>query len=307
MTLQQLEYIVAIDTHRHFVTAAEKCFVTQPTLTMQVKKLENEIGLPIFDRSKHPTEPTTMGEKIIVKARQVLREANQLKELISSDKQSIEGTFSLGIIPTVAPYLLARFIGKFTNKYPKTRLIVEELKSEEIISRLKNDTLHIGILATPLDDKSIREIPLYNEPFLFYGQPKHPAHKVKNLTSTVLKTNELWLLNQGHCFREQLVNICTSAKKTQHAFEYESGSIESLKQMVQYNGGYTLVPQLAISSLDKGFVKPFSSPQPSREISLIVHNSYTKEALLNNIHAAIIDAIPDTLVKRENYIRVKWR
>ena len=307
MTLQQLEYIVAIDTYRHFVTAAKKCFVTQPTLTMQVKKLENEIGQQIFNRAKHPIEPTKSGEQIILKARQVLREANQLKELISTGKQSIDGTFTLGIIPTVAPYLLPRFIGDFTRKHPKTKLIIEEFKSEEIIRRLQNDSLDLAILATPLTEKHLREIPLYQEPFFFYGQPNHFAHKINKLTSNTLKTNELWLLNQGHCFRNQLLYICSASKKSKHPFEYESGSIESLKQMVKYNGGYTLVPELAVSQLDDGFTRPFSVPQPSREISIVTHNSFTKELLISKLRESILKTVPAHFSKNEKYIRVNWR
>lgn len=307
MTLQQLEYIVAIDTYRHFVTAAEKCFITQPTLTMQVKKLEEEIGQPIFDRGKHPIEPTPFGEQILRKARQILRESRELKELVSTERESIEGTFKIGIIPTIAPYLLHRFIGQFSVTNPKTYLVIEELKSEEIISRLQSDKLDIGILATPLDERSIREIPLYNEPFWFFGKPEHPAHKIKSLRPDALKTNELWLLNQGHCFRDQLLNICSALKKSKHPFEYESGSIESLKNMVRSLEGYTLIPELSISENDAEYIKPFSDPQPTREISLVVHNSFSKEALISKLHNSIIQSVPDHFTKNENYIRVKWR
>ena len=156
MTIQQLEYVVALDTHRHFVQAADHCFVTQPTLTMQVQKLEQEIGITLFDRSKKPLEPTKAGAPIIAKIRSILLEINQLKSFVYNEKESLEGTYRLGIIPTVSPYLLPLFLQDFTTKYPEVNLQIREIQTAQIIDALKQGTLDIGILATPLMDQHFR-------------------------------------------------------------------------------------------------------------------------------------------------------
>lgn len=310
MTLQQLEYIISLDTYRHFVTAADHCFVTQPTLTLQVKKLEEEIGIQIFDRSKHPLTPTPSGEKIILKARQILREMKQLKEIISDSKDSIAGEYRIGIIPTLAPYLLPLFLGDFVNRYPETSLTINELESEAIINHLKNDLIDIGILATPLEETSLREIPLFQEPFLVYASEKNPLFKQKKVKPEDISTAGLWLLNKGHCFRNQVLNICN--KKDVHAafsgLSYESGSIETLKNMVRSNVGYTLVPELAVlREIENPMVKRFTEPQPAREISLVVHNSFSKENLLVKMREEILSKIPEHFVKSKKFIKVNWK
>lgn len=169
MTLQQLQYIIALDDSRHFVTAAQKCFVTQPTITLQVKKLEEVVGFQIFDRSTSPLTPTPMGVVVISKARNVLREVAQLKEFVNNEKDNLTGTFKVGIIPTVAPYIVPKFAGHFLEKYPDTILDIEEISSEAIIEAVKTNQIDIGILVTPLEESALREIPLYEEPFVYYG------------------------------------------------------------------------------------------------------------------------------------------
>ncbi|MCE7993276.1 MAG: LysR family transcriptional regulator [Roseivirga sp.] len=308
MTLQQLEYIVALDNHRHFVRAAENCFVTQPTLTLQIQKLEDEMGSQIFDRSKHPIEPTPLGEMVILKARQILREAMQLKELVNEQKDGVTGTFRLGVIPTLAPYLIPRFLKQFSSKYPKTRLVIREMESESIIKGLKNDLIDLGLLVTPLDENSLRELPLFNEPFLIYSSQSHPYYVKKEIKPEDISDKGLWLLNQGHCFRNQVLNICNSRSSAGGNVTYESGSIETLKNLVKWNMGYTLVPELAIThELDNPMLKRFTSPEPVREVSLVVHNSFTKEALLKNLRDEILQNIPTHFSKSRKFIQVKWR
>ncbi len=310
MTLQQLQYIVALDTHRNFVKAAEHTFVTQPTLTMQVKKLEDEMGTVIFNRSKIPLEPTRMGEKIIERARKVLFEANKLKELIKAEREEITGSFRLGVIPTVAPYLIPLFLKSFVEKYPLAHFILEEMQSEDIITRLKKEKIDVGILATPLDEKELREIPMFYEPFLFYVSKDHSLFKEKEIKEEQLGKEGLWLLNQGHCFRNQTLNIChnESTMELQHGFSYESGSIEALKNMVKSNMGYTLVPELSVlHELDSAFVKRIKGKQPVREISLVVHKSFPKELLLSELKNHILKAIPERFIKDEQTLKVKWR
>jgi len=310
MTLQQLEYIIALDTHRHFVNAAESCFVTQPTLTLQIKKLETEMGVQIFDRSKHPIAPTKTGLRVIESARQILREVNSLKSFINMEKDDLSGTFRIGVIPTVAPYLMPRFLKQFMDQNPKINLVIREIESEQIIVDLKNDLLDIGILATPLDENGLREIPLYNEPFLIYSAEQHPLFIQEHIQPADLPEKGLWLLNQGHCLRNQVLRVCSQKKNAENNnLSYESGSIETLKNLVKNHMGYTLVPELSvmetISSDDR--IKRFDAPEPSREISMVVHQSFNKEAILEIIKGAILENIPSNFRKAKTFNRIKWR
>ncbi len=309
MTLQQLEYILALETYRHFVTAAEHCHVTQPTLTMQVQKLEEEMGTVLFNRKKQPLEPTKAGEQILLKARQIMREVNQLKEMVSNEKEDLAGTFRIGVIPTVAPYLIPLFAGEFIKTHPRIQFQVEEMKSSDIISGLKNDKLDIGLLATPLSENQLREIPLYYEPFLLYVSPSHPLYKKKTIQTKDVRQEGLWILNQGHCFRSQVLNICNQkTEDSHHGLKYESGSIETLKRLIDHNSGYTLIPELSIQQdTDKKLVRRFEEPQPVREISLVTHNSFTKELLLDELRKSILSKVPATFKKNKRFYTVKWR
>ena len=305
MTIQQMEYVVALDTYRHFVTAAEKCFVTQPTLTMQLKKLEDEIGIAIFDRKKNPLEPTKAGETIILKARAILREVSQMKEMINTEKEDVSGEFRIGVIPTIAPYLIPLFVRKFTEDYPKTHLIIQELRSEEIINGLNKDQLDIGLLVTPLEESNLREVKLYQEPFAAYVSNDHPLAKKKTINVDELSSAaDLWLLDQGHCFRNQVLNLCKHPRKNK--IQFESGSMETLKNLIKHHKGYTLIPSLALSQTDP-HVRHFKGKIPAREVSLVVHNGFAKEKLIEVLRSEILSVIPESFVKNEHYIRVKWR
>lgn len=309
MTLQQLEYIIALDTHRHFVNAAESCFVTQPTLTLQIKKLEKEMGTVIFDRSKHPIEPTKTGQVIIERARQILREVNGLKDYVNTEKDDISGTFRIGVIPTVAPYLMPRFLKRFTDANPKLNLVIREIESEQIIHDIKNDLLDIGLLATPLDEQSLQEIPLYHEPFLLYAAEQNPLYTKKHINPAELPEKGLWLLNQGHCVRNQVLSICNQKQNAKNNnLSYESGSIETLKNLVKNHMGYTLVPELSVlDSQDDQRIKRFNQPEPVREVSLVVHQSFNKAAILELLKSEILASIPDNFTKAKTYNRIKWR
>lgn len=309
MTLQQLRYVVALDTHRHFVKAAESCFVAQPTLTLQVKKLEEEIGFYIFDRSVQPLAPTEMGQKFILRATQILREVEALKAMVNQDKEELSGTFRLGIIPTLAPYLLPLFLKNFSEKYPKITLEVREVQSEKIISDLLKNQLDIGLLATPLEENYLREIPLFYEPFLIYAHPEHCILEKESIAAQSLDEKGLWLLSQGHCFRNQILNLCQQkeALTLQDRLRFESGSIETLKKMVQHHSGYTLIPKLAVEAQDMPFVRQFADPEPVREISLVVHNNFTKEKLLHELRKNIYQVIPEEFQRGNHFRTIKWR
>lgn len=309
MTLQQLEYIVALDKHRHYVSAAESCFVSQPNLTMQVKKLEEEIGLKIFNRFKKPLQPTPAGEQIILKARQIIREIQQMKEFVNKQTESIAGKFQMAIIPTLAPYLIPLFLPEFISRYPDTHLSIQELQTDKIIEGINKGSIDIGVLVTPLDENSIREVPMFNEPFLLYLPEKHPYIKVKDIKPIDIDPESVLVLEEGHCFREQALQLCKSENlMNSSGFEYQSGSIEALKGLVKKGLGYTLVPELSVLKvMDDKHIRRFKKPEPIREVSIVVHNTFTKEKLIEAMHDTILESIPDSFKKINRYIRVRWR
>lgn len=310
MNIQQLEYIVALDDHRHFVEAAESCHITQPTLTMQVKKLEDEIGVQIFNRAKKPIEPTPAGEEIIIRARQILREIAELRNFVSNEQKSIEGEFRLGIIPTLAPYLIPRFLPQFVKDNPKTHLHIEEIESEQLLKALHNDRIDLGLMVTPAEERQIREIPLFYEPFLFYAPYDHPYMHNELIDDKSLDPAKVLVLTEGHCFRNQTLDICGKNRQNNNAFGffYESGSIEALKSMVKKGIGYTLVPELSVDPLtDKPFVRRFAEPEPVREVSIVVHQNFTRELLIEKLKEAILDNLPDNFKKTKSFKKIKWR
>jgi LysR family hydrogen peroxide-inducible transcriptional activator len=312
-TITQLEYIIAVDTYRHFGIAAKKCFVTQPTLSMQIKKAEEELGIIIFDRSKQPVIPTDLGEILIVQARIILREMQRLDELIIDFKNEVTGTLRLGIIPTLAPYLLPLFVGNLIRKYPKINLVVKELPTEEIISALHSDLLDIGLLVTPMHEPSIREIPLFYEEIKLYLNATHQLLEEypKSVPVNALQDNEPWLLSHGHCFRNQIINICSisdSAKtETVLPFEYEGSSLEALQRLVDREGGFTLFPELAISKNIEGHIKSLEKPVPLREVSLVYVQNFAKIRFLEILKTEILSSIPSHLQEMNRGQVVEWR
>lgn len=311
MTLVQLEYIVAVDTFRSFGIAAEKCFVTQPTMSMQVQKLEEDLGVKLFDRSKKPIIPTEIGIEVIEQARIVLQESYQIRELISNQRSVVSGELRIGIIPTMAPYLMPKLISVFLAKYPDVQLHVWEYMTDQIIRELKNGLLDCGILSTPLEDKSLHEIPLFYESFVAYLSKSSPLIHKKNLSAKDINLDELWLLNEGHCMRNQVLNICNRKKtEEQKTFEYNTDSIETLKRMVDLNQGVTLLPELSISDfsikqLDR--VRYFKSPEPSREISIVTHRNFLKRKLIAALEKEITEICPKRLrsKKKKEVVEIK--
>jgi LysR family hydrogen peroxide-inducible transcriptional activator len=310
MNIQQLEYIVALDDHRHFVNAANSCHITQPTLTMQIKKLEEEIEVQIFDRGKKPIKPTQAGEEVIIRARQILREITDLRNFVSNEQRSIEGEFRLGIIPTLAPYLIPRFLPQFIEENPNTHLHIEELESEQLLKALHNDRIDIGLMVTPAEERQIREIPLFYEPFLFYAPYDHPFMHNEFIEDKLLDPAKVLVLTEGHCFRNQTLDICGKQNQNNNAFGffYESGSIEALKSMVRKGIGYTLVPELSVDSItDQPFVRRFAEPEPVREVSIVVHQNFSRQLLIDQIKNSILDNLPDNINKIKSVKKIKWR
>lgn len=307
MTLQQLEYALAIGRTGSFVEAADQCFVTQPTLSMQVKKLEEEIGITIFDRSRQPVTVTDAGKVFLDQARVVIREKNRLMEVLTSARGEVAGDFRLGIIPTLAPYLVPLFLAKFVEKYPGVNLEVEELTTAVIIDRLKSESLDAGILATPLDEPQLHENFLFNEPYVAYLSRKHELWTKKQLRSDDINASDLWLLSDGHCMKNQVLQLCNRRKEKGNGthFEFRSGSIETLRRMVETGKGMTILPWLAVpglSSKQQEAVRYFKTPEPVREISIVTHRAQLKKAIVDALSNVITETIPKHLkrsVKQE--------
>jgi LysR family transcriptional regulator, hydrogen peroxide-inducible genes activator len=310
MTITQLEYIVAVDTHRHFATAAEHCFITQPTLSMQIQKLEETLGSKIFDRSKQPVIPTEIGEEIIQQARIILNEVKKIDQLISDKQGILQGELKIGIIPTLAPYLLPLFLQPFLKKYPDVTIKVKEMTTDIIVEKLKTGRIDAGLLVTPLQEASITEYPLFYEELVAYVSKKNAAYKKTYVLADDIDLKELWLLEEGHCFRSQIINLCELKKQTkeQSNFEYEAGSVETLRKMVELNNGVTILPELAtldFSAKQTNMIRHFKSPAPVREVSLVTHRDYIKKKLIDVLKEEIIAILPPKLVLNKNKNLVK--
>lgn len=306
MTFVQLEYIVAVDTYRHFATAAGHCFVTQPTLSMQVQKLEEELGLKIFDRSKQPVIPTQAGREIIEQARKILAEKQVIGEIVQEKKGVLAGELRIGIIPTLAPYLLPLFVQDFSAKYPQIKLVVNELTTELLAGRLREGRIDVGILVTPLQENGIREQVLFYEELLVYVSRKNAAWKKTYMLAQDIDPNKLWLLEEGHCFRSQIVRLCELRKASKEGshFDYEAGSLETLRRMVELNDGITILPELAARDLtakQRQLIRHFKRPAPMREVSLVTHRDFVKQRLVQALHKEILLSVPEKIRQNKNH------
>ncbi len=309
MTFVQLEYIVSLDTHRHFAVAAEQCHVTQPTLSMQINKLEQELGLKLFDRSKVPVLPTAGGVEIIEKARVILAGRDELLESIDSKKDVVKGELRIGIIPTLAPYLLPLFINSLAKRFPELKLKVSELTTLSLISHLREGRIDAGIMVTPLQEAGIAEDVLFYEEMVAYVSRNNHAYKKQYVLSKDIDPDKLWLLEEGHCFRSQIVNLCELRKKTKGGshFEYEAGSIETLRRMVDLNDGITILPELAtIDMTGKQLqnLRYFKSPAPMREVSMVVHRHFVKKKLIEVLKQEILKAVPEKIKKNKKNLLI---
>ncbi len=298
MTIIQLEYIIAVDTYRHFAKAAEHCFVTQPSLSAQIQKLEEELGVKIFDRTKQPVLPTEPGLQLIEQAKKILAECAVFKEMVDSKKSVLTGELRIGVIPTLAPYLLPLFIQLFATKNPLVKLVINELTTETLLMRLREGRIDVGLLITPLNEKGIKEDVLFYEEMVAYISKKNAAYQKTYVLPADIDPEKLWLLEEGHCFRSQIVNLCELRRQTKEGshFEYEAGSLETLRRMVEINDGVTILPELATIDLDEEqqkSVRHFTTPRPVREVSLITHRDFVKKRLVEALKTAIVASIPE--------------
>jgi len=277
MTITQLQYVLAVAEYKNFTFAAEKCFVTQPTLSMQIQKVEEELGIQIFDRTKKPIQLTEIGQKIVNQAKNIVIEADRIQDIVDQQKGFIGGEFRLGIIPTITPTLLPMFLNNFIKKYPKVKLIIEELNTEDIIFKLKNGHLDAAIAATPLAEDKIKEIEIED-----------------------LNLDEILLLKDGHCFRDSILNLCKNTSNLDHNhFQLESGSFETLIKLADEGLGTTLLPylhSLNLTEKDQRKVRHFVEPKPAREVSLIYPKSELKIHIIDALRSTIAGVIKGAIV-----------
>ena len=300
MTITQLYYVLAVAEHQNFTKAAEKCFVTQPTLSMQIQKLEDQLDIQIFDRTKKPIELTEIGKKIVNQAKNIVNEADRIQDIVDQQKGFIGGEFKLGIIPTVMPTLLPMFLKTFIKRYPKVKLKIEELTTEEIIQRIKDGNLDAAIASTPLENENIKERVLYFEPFVAYVPNHHRLHDTKKLDINDLEIEDMLLLEDGHCFRDGVINLCKSIKQTGEShFQLESGSIEMLVKLSNEGLGMTLLPYLNTLDLkekEKENLRYFNEPSPAREVSIIYNKSELKIQIVEALQSVISGIIRGAIV-----------
>lgn len=305
MTLTQLEYILAVDQYRHFAQAARACYITQPTLSMQLHKLEEELGLKIFDRSKQPVLPTEQGMAVIEQARRIIAERDLLLEITHHKKDEVSGTLRLGIIPTLAPYLLPLFVNSFITKFPLVKLQVTELNTSSLVQKVKEGNIDAGILVTPLQDNSVQEEPLFYEEMVAYVSKANSVFQKNYVLPGDIDPTKLWLLEEGHCFRSQIANLCELKRKSNQgsSFEYEAGSFETLRRMVDLYDGITVLPELALGGLtprQKDQVKKFRQPTPVREVSMIVRRAHLKRKLLEALKSEVLQCLPEKIKRNKN-------
>ena len=300
MTLQQLEYIVAVYRHKHFAKAAENCNVTQPTLSSMVQKLEDELSVKIFDRKTNPITVTPIGRLVVEQAWRTLLRARKIKETVEEEKHSLMGTFRVGILPTIAPYLIPRFLPQLMRKYPEMDIRVAEMKTEDIKRALRHDDIDAGILAQLDDMDDFNVTPLFFEQFFAYVAREDNLFKNKTIKTSDLTEEYLWLLDEGHCFRDQLVKFChlKAANKSKKA--YSLGSIETFMRIVESGKGVTFIPELATYQFNNHhmeLVRPFAIPIPTREIIMLTGKSFIRRTIRDLLTEEIRNAVPKEMLQ----------
>ena len=301
MTLQQLEYILAVARYGHFGRAAEACNVTQPTLSAMIGKLEEEIGAKLFDRNRQPICPTPVGERVVHQAREVLEQADSIKDIVLEEKQSLGGIFRVGILPTIAPYLLPRFFPQMMKKYPTLDIRVREMKTYQIKDALLQGDIDAGILATIEGLEEYEQTTLFYEKYIGYVSREDALFKKEVIrTADVAASRELWLLDEGHCFRDQMVRFCQMKSSQTSQLAYNLGSMETFMRMVESGMGITFIPELAemqLSEPQKELVRPFAIPIPTRELILITNKNFIRQTLLDTVVKEIQASVPKSMLK----------
>ncbi len=303
MTLQQLEYIVAVYRHRHFAKAAEQCNVTQPTLSAMVQKLEDELGVKIFDRTTQPVTPTKIGRLVIEQGWKTLVKARKIKELVAEEKQSTTGAFTIGILPTIAPYLLPRFFPQLTAAHPEMELRIVEMKTDDIKRALARGEMDAAILVNLDDMENFTKTTLFYEQFIAYVSRNDTLYNNKMIRTADLNNEFLWMLDEGHCFRDQLVKFCDLKSARATKYTYTLGSIETFMRMVENGKGITFIPELALEQLSerqRELVRPFAIPIPTREIILMTSKNFVRHAILSLLEKTIKECVPEKMLELNN-------
>lgn len=301
MTLQQLEYVIAVYRMKHFSKAADYCNVTQPTLSSMIQKLEEELGVTIFDRQTNPIQPTREGKAVIDQAWKVLFRARKLRETVEEEKQSLLGPFLIGVLPTIAPYLIPRFFPQLMNEHPEMDLRIIEMKTKDMKKALIRGEIDAGILACVDGLEGMQCEPLFKEKYFAYVAKNDPLFKRKSIRAADLTGEYLWLLDEGHCFRDQLVKFCHLKAASRSKRAYTLGSIETFMRIVEHDKGVTFIPELAISQLSeeqKQLVRPFAVPVPTREIIMMTTSHFIRTTLLQHLITRIRSAVPERMLMK---------
>lgn len=308
MTITQLTYALAVNTHRHFGKAAESCHVTQPTLSMQVQKLEDELGIILFDRNKHPVEPTEAGKHLLQQAESILSEVQAMNGMVEELKGSLKGEFRLAIIPTLAPSILHRLVPKLQKFLPEVDFRIQEMQTEQIITALRGREIDGAILATPLDEKDLQEYPVFYEPFMAYIPEGHRLEKESFILHSELDSRDMLLLNEGHCFRNSVLKLCKHPEEhpsSMKKIEIESGNFDTLVRLSRLGYGMTLLPYLTAADLSKEqqkFLRPIDNPIPTREISVVCLQSHYKKRMAKVLVQALAACVPDRLKEEKHSV-----
>ena len=295
MNIQQLEYILAVDTYRHFAKAAEHCRVTQPTLSMMIQKLEEELGIKLFDRNSQPISPTSAGRKVIDQARVVLHQASLIKDIVNEEEQSLKGTFRLAVLPTIAPYLLPRFFQQIMEKHPDLDIRILEMQTAPTIQALIKGDIDAAIIANQPTEIQLQGDILFYEQFYGYVARNENIFKKERIRSADISEERLWLLDEGHCFRDQLMRFCQMEKVKLHQASYRLGSLETFMRMVESGNGVTFIPELAtyqLSEQQKELVRPFAIPKPAREIVWITRKDFIRHRIAGILIESIKKFVP---------------
>lgn len=310
MTIQQLRYIAALDEHRHFAKAADVCMVSQPGLTIQLKNLEEEIGIKIFDRAKVPLKPTLLGAEIIARAKRVLREADAIRDFVVNQKNDLEGEITLGVITTLSPYLVPQFIKAMKDVAPKMHFTIKETGTGQLLEGLQTGTIDVALMATPTGMPGLKEYPVFNEPFVAFLHSTHPLADQEYYEMNAKDKPYLLLLQHEYCYNAQLLDICgldQQRDKLLEQFSYDINSIETLKNLVRAELGFAIIPQLSVlNEKDNALFKPFKEPKPVREISLVVADTFSRKLLLEKMNQTIWSCLPDAMKQEFRYRKIQW-
>lgn len=307
MNIQQLEYILAVDTYRHFAKAAEHCRVTQPTLSMMIQKLEDELGVKLFDRNTQPVSPTPAGRKVIDQARVVLYQTSLIKEIVNEEEQSLKGTFRLAVLPTIAPYLLPRFFQQLSEKHPDLDIRIKEMQTAPTLKALIDGKIDAAIIANQPTENLLQGETLYYEQFYAYIARNENLFKKNLVRSSDVSGERLWLLDEGHCFRDQLMRFCQMEKVKLRQAAYQLGSLETFMRMVEGGNGITFIPELAIYQLSdqqKELVRPFAIPRPAREIVWVTRKDFIRHTIANLLIRNIKEHIPKKMLSLQAGLKV---